>query len=154
MSQVIDYNGRKLRTNWPHQAFRTTINITIVNGYQAVNNATKCLHCDNVGIVMLDNQPRGVACPMCSLGRLQNQCWIPVLRKNSEGRPIKPGPYPIEEWCWKPSDDISQYTWNNGCSIYDIAQCIQCESMPARPQQLCAMCRNSKGETNVYNPAN
>lgn len=143
MTHTINHGGTTYRTRWPARAFTWFVNIDLDNENRSVRSRdTTCPHCHNEGMVVLDGTNNGVACPMCSIGRVQNVTWRQPLRHDDRGKPLPMPLQPPSEWCWRPSDDLHQYSWNNGLGIDHTTHCPICRTGPAVPGSLCLSCQS------------
>lgn len=148
MTQLIHHGGRDYRTRWPRQMFNAWINHTVNGDTVRVSTAETCLHCENFGLVALDAYPNTVAaCPMCSIGRALNVTWRNPIEHDKAGTPIVGRFVPVDSWCWRPGDDVAQYSWNDGLGIDDVAACSSCRRRPVQPGKICRTC-NTRNEVN------
>ena len=145
--QKIHHGDATYQTRWPQHAFRAwrNIEVDVADNRNRVRDDVICPHCQNHGIVILDGPSNTVvACPMCSVGRIQNTSWRMPLRYEKSGRPIFGQMQPVSDWCWRPSDDMHQYSWNHGASIDDTDTCVECRRRPVRPGCTCRSCNAIK----------
>lgn len=145
--QRIHHGDTEYQTRWPLHAFRVwrNIEIDIHDNRNRIRDDVVCPHCQNRGIVALDAHPHTIAaCPMCAVGRVQNVAWRMPLRYDKSGKPIFGEMQPVSDWCWRPSDDLHQYSWNHGASIDDTDTCNTCHIKPTRPGATCRTCINMK----------
>lgn len=142
MTQLVHHAGRNYRTCWPEQMFNAWINHTVSGDVVRVSNAETCLHCENLGLVALDAYPNTVvACPMCSIGRGHNVSWRNPITYTKQGEPVIGRMVPVDGWCWRPTDDPAQYSWNNGLGIDDVAACSSCYRQAVQPGNVCRSCK-------------
>jgi hypothetical protein len=145
--QRINRNGTTYQTRWPMHAFRAFLNVELGEGGRSiVSRKVWCPHCQNGGVVILDASTcDGVACPMCAVGKLHNIAWrMNRFEYDSKGGPTPRGELPMESWCWRPSDDLSQWSWNNGLSIDHTAVCGACKERAALPGRECSGCQRKR----------
>ena len=150
--QVINHNGATYRTRWPAQMFQAFRNLDLdEQNRPQVSDRVTCPHCANLGSVALDAYSCDVvACPMCQVGRLHNVSWRARLSFDDRNKPIVSS-QPISDWCWRPSDDPSAYSWNKGLSIDHTTRCSSCKQRAAIPGTVCIACR-SYNHTNNREP--
>lgn len=138
--QKVTHDNATYQTRWPLTTFRSWMNVELsADGKSTISRKVECLHCRNQGMVILDHTNDGVACPMCSLGRLQNASWRAPFKFDGNGRPVTKA-LPVEEWCWRPSDDMSQWSWNHGLSVDHTKACPDCLHEPVIPGGTCPGC--------------
>lgn len=148
-TQTINHGGHTYRTSWPKQMFTSWINTRLdADGNPRRNDDEICPHCQNGGLVILDATGSGVACPMCQIGRMQNVHWRTMLRFDKNGKPAAATILHPQEFCWRPQDDVAQYSWNNGLGIDHTTMCGQCRRSAAIPGHVCRSCHAA----NTYNP--
>lgn len=148
--QRIEVNGARYQTRWPMHAFRRFLNAEVGEHGQSIPSRTvTCMHCNNTGIVILDDgQSDGAACPMCVIGRMHNKSWrMTAFACERDGKPVV-NALPIGDWYWRPSDDFRGVTWNHGLSI-DHTEVCRCGSGVCVPHGVCSQCQESKKKIGV-----
>lgn len=142
MTQTVNHAGATYRTRWPKAMFSTYANVRVDREVWKADKTLVCPHCENRGLVALDGySAEVVACPMCTMGRIHNTTWRVPIRYEKNGDPVLGAYVPADQWCWRPQDDIHQYSWNGGLSIDDTDRCSVCYEKPARPGGVCRSCK-------------
>lgn len=139
-------SGTTIQTKWPEQAFRAFLNVDLgADGRGVPSKSVRCPHCRNTGFVILDHTlSDAVACPMCVIGRMHNKSWrMGPIQFDSSGKPVV-NELPIHDWCWRPSDDIAQHSWNYGLSVDHVAICGECNAAAAVPRKSCVACQRKR----------
>lgn len=119
--------------------FKWWVNMTVSpDGRDIVNRDVVCLHCRNVGMVVLDGENRGVPCPMCALGGYRNARWLLPMRVEQLGSVGDPS-----RWYWKSPADVDGVSWERGLTCKHGYTCTMCGVGACERGKTCESCEPS-----------
>lgn len=127
--------------SWPTMMFKVWANMEVddATGRSVVSSDVWCPHCRNVGLVVMDAENVGRACPMCVLGAYQNVRWgAPMVTRNGVVQPV--GAQRPQQWSWRPQDSPVGLSWENGLTFACTSMCGGCGRRPVVRGGVCDGC--------------
>lgn len=127
---------------WPAMMFKHWNNMDVddAGNGSVVSDDVWCPHCRNIGMIVLDDQNLGKACPMCVLGAYHNVRWgAPMISQG--GKLQRAEVQHSKYWSWSPTDAPTG-SWEHGLTFRHTALCGNCGKYPTVPGEDCNACQD------------